>query len=139
MTQESSVSEDAALLETIDPSSAMDLHKSNLMRMQVDELLGECQLDLQSCKWASDANDYLQMLSRKISKTCFKEEHYKDKADKPISIEIRIDNPLIVEPTGFTKTPIAWTKKSGNARILPTFQLVRSMSVVLSLTFVGAS
>mmetsp|Transcript_14570 Transcript_14570/g.35207 ORF Transcript_14570/g.35207 Transcript_14570/m.35207 type:complete len:1208 (+) Transcript_14570:97-3720(+) len=123
MTQESSVTQDAALLESIDTSSAMNLHKSNLMRMQVAELLDECQLDLQSRKWASNANEYLQMLSRLVPKTVFKVEKLKDKADKPISIEIRRDNPLTVEPIGLTKTPIAWTKKSGNAQVLPTFDL----------------
>lgn len=123
MTQESSVTQDAALLESIDTSSTMDLQKSNLLRMQVAELLGECRLDLQSRKWAPDANEYLQMLSRIIPKVVFQVENFKDKADKPVSAEIRIDNPLIVEPVGLTKTPIAWTNKSGNAQVLPTFDL----------------
>lgn len=91
--------------------------------MQVAELLEECQLDLQSRKWASSANEYLQMLSRLIPKIVFKEKKLKDKADKPISLEIRKDNPLTVEPIGLTKAPIAWTKKSGNAQVLPTFDL----------------
>ncbi|CAJ1946539.1 unnamed protein product [Cylindrotheca closterium] len=123
MTQQSSVTQDAALLDSIDTSSAMNLHKSNLMRMQVAELLDECQLDLQSRRWASDANEYLQMISRLVPKTAFKMEKLKDKADKPISLEIQRDNPLTVEPIGLTKTPIAWTKKSGNAQVLPTFDL----------------
>jgi hypothetical protein len=124
MPQPSTISQDAALLESIDTSSAMNLHKSNLMRMQVGELLEECQFDLQSRKWASDANEYLQMVSRVISKIMFKEGSYQDRADRPASVEIHKENNLSVEPIGFTKTPFAWTKKSGNAQVLPTFTLL---------------
>jgi hypothetical protein len=124
MPQPFTLSQDAALLESIDTSSAMNLHKSNLMRMQVGELLEECQIDLQSRKWASDANEYLQMLSKVVSKMVFKEGSYQDRADKPASVEIRKGNNLSVEPIGFTKTPLAWTKKSGNAQVLPTFALL---------------
>lgn len=94
------------------------------MRMQVGELLEECQFDLQSRKWASDANEYLQMLSKVISKIVLKEGSYQDRADRPASVEIHKGNNLSVEPIGFTKTPFAWTKKSGNAQVLPTFTLL---------------
>ena len=124
MTPPSTIAKDAALLESIDTSSTMDLHRSNLMRMQVNELLDECQFDLQSRKWASDANEYLQFLSKLIQKVSSKEKNYQNQADKPISVKINKESPLSVEPIGFTKVPLAWTKKSGNAQVLPTFTLL---------------
>lgn len=124
MPQPSTISQDAALLDSIDTSSAMNLHKSNLLRMQVNELLEECQFDLQSRKWASDAYAYLEMLSKLIPKIEFEMGSYQDTADKPVNVEIRKGNSLAVEPIGFTKTPFAWTKKSGNAQVLPTFSLL---------------
>lgn len=119
----STIAKDAALLESIDTSSTMDLHRSNLMRMQVNELLDECQFDLQTRKWASDANEYLQLLAKVISKFSFKKTNYQNQADKPVSVQIDKERALSLEPIGFTKVPLAWTKKSGNAQVLPTFTL----------------
>ena len=89
--------------------------------MQVNELLDECQFDLQTRKWASDANEYLQLLAKVISKVSFKKTNYQNQADKPVSVQIDKEHALSVEPIGFTKVPLAWTKKSGNAQVLPTF------------------
>lgn len=91
--------------------------------MQVNELLDECQFDLQTRKWASDANEYLQLLAKLISKISFKKTNYQNQADKPVSVQIDKEHALSVEPIGFTKVPLAWTKKSGNAQVLPTFTL----------------
>jgi hypothetical protein len=126
MPSTSTIAQDAALLESIDTTSTMNLHRSNLMRLQVNELLGECQFQLQNRKWAPDANDYLQMLSKIISKTAIKRVPFQNRADKTVSVEIRRGKSLLVEPIGFTKTPLAWTKKTGNAQVLPTFTLLIS-------------
>jgi hypothetical protein len=125
----STVAKDAALLETIDPSSTIDLHRSNLMRMQVTELLEECHLELQTRKWATEAHEYLQSLSQEIPKVSLetnKNNKHQDRADKPVSIKQGDNNKsrLSVEPIGCTKTPVGWTKKSGNAQTLPTFTLM---------------
>ena len=59
--------EDAKLLNEIDVSSTMELHRTNLMKMQTQELLSECQItDLSSRKWTADAQQYLQTLTTLI-------------------------------------------------------------------------
>lgn len=119
----STIAKDAALLESIDTSSTMDLHRSNLLRLQVAELLEECQLDLHTRKWATDAQEYLQILSKMIPKMDLSQKKtYQDRADKPISVSTT--SRLSVEPIGCTKSPVGWTKKSGNAQVLPTFDLM---------------
>ena len=109
------------LLQSMDIStSTMDLHRSSLFRMQVTELLEECQLDLTTRKWTADAQDYLQRISKSIENVTITEDHQKTS--------------LKVQPIGCTKTPIAWTKKSGNAQMLPTF----SVMAVIPAEWMGA-
>jgi hypothetical protein len=142
MTKENdTVVADAALLDAIDPSSTMDLHRSNLLRMQVNELLEECQLDLKTRNWATEAHEYLQELAKIIAQVNHKtiqagEAAVKDRADKVVHIDslseknnISKNNPknsslFQVEPIGCTKSQLGWTKKSGNAQMLPTFSLM---------------
>ena len=138
------IAKDAALLDSIDLSSTMDLHRSNLMRMQVTELLEECQLDLKGRKWAIEAHEYLQDVTKLISqatkeqlmmssKSSPKKEgkpySVKDRADKVVHIEKLVASKkggtsITVEPIGCTKSQFGWTKKSGNAQMLPTFSLM---------------
>ena len=133
------VMKDAELLESIDLSSTMDLHRSNLMRMQVKELLEECQLDIKGRKWTGHATEYLQELTNIISgasKDLFKtKESYsiKDRADRVVHVEkihpLKVSknnngNMFLIEPIGCTKSQFGWTKKSGNAQMLPTFSLM---------------
>ncbi len=134
------LSQDAVLLlETIvDASSTMDLHRSNMMRLQVQELLKECHLDLKSRNWASEAHEYIQLVTKCVEKVNQKaifdgEENstisVSDRADKFVSIEKsslnNLESPLLqMEPLGCTKSQIAWTKKSGNAQQLPTFSFM---------------
>ena len=119
----STIAKDAALLESVDTSSTMDLHRSNLMRMQVTELLEECQLDLQTRKWATDAQDYMRGLSKILLQVNLNTlQKYQDRADKAVSIQST--SRLSVEPIGCTKTPVGWTKRAGNAQVLPTFTLM---------------
>jgi hypothetical protein len=123
----STIAKDAALLESIDMSSTMDLHRSNLTRMQVDELLQECHLDLTQAKWAPDAQQYLQTLSAHIKQLAPFQDELIDRADKIVKVKLdqqQLSKELTVEPMGCTKTPLAWTKPSGNAQVLPTFQLM---------------
>ena len=140
------VAKDAALLESIDLSSTMDLHRTNLMRMQVKELLDECKLDIKGRKWTTHAHEYLQDVTKiitnasdsifsedtKNSKTASESSYsVKDRADKVVHIEKIIkkkgknnNTVLTVEPIGCTKSQFGWTKKSGNAQMLPTFSLM---------------
>eukprot|EP00934_Nitzschia_sp_Nitz4_P000925 Nitzschia sp. Nitz4//scaffold6_size259037//47180//50993//NITZ4_001049-RA/size259037-processed-gene-0.4-mRNA-1//1//CDS//3329556818//925//frame0 len=121
----SSIAEDAALLEAIDTSATMDLHRSNLLRMQVTELLDECQLDLDNTKWIGDATEYLHMISKTIAKTSFSVQSYQDLADKPVSLKLSGSgsSTLSVQLVGLTRSRLAYTKKSGNTHVLPTFDV----------------
>ena len=139
------IAKDAALLDSIDLSSTMDLHRSNLMRLQVTELLEECQLDIKGRKWAIEAHEYLQHLTKLIMQAT--KYHFvaspsksqkedalisiKDRADKVVHIEklaaatsTKKNNGIVMEPIGCTKSQFGWTKKSGNAQMLPTFSLM---------------
>ncbi|KAL3914887.1 MAG: hypothetical protein SGILL_005901 [Bacillariaceae sp.] len=140
------LAQDAAMLETIvDASSTMDLHRSNLMRLQVQELLEECQLkDLSTRKWAEEAHEYLQVVTKCIEKITFKTlllaegEASGANTNSPIAIKHRADKVVYIEPPsskkrsallqleplGFTKNQFAWTKKSGNAQQVPTFSFL---------------
>lgn len=124
MTPPATLAQDAALLETIDTTSTMDLHRSNLMRLQTTELLQECQLDLSTRKWAGDAQEYLQVIGGLVDSIGgWKQDVVKQLGDKTGVLEIP-KNSLSVVPIGCTKTPIGWTKPSGNAQLLPTFHLM---------------
>jgi len=142
---DSVVAKDAAMLESIDLTSTMDLHRSNLMRMQVNELLEECKLDIKGRVWTTHAHEFLQDLTKIISqgaKQIFKstsDHSIKDRADKVVHIEkiqsssslskkLKQNNILSVEPIGCTKSQFGWTKKSGNAQMLPTFSLMVKLS-----------
>lgn len=137
------IAKDAALLDSIDLSSTMDLHRSNLMRMQVAELLDECQLDLKGRKWTAEAHEYLQDVTKLVSDAAKhhfiaskskKEEtpfSIKDRADKVVyikkiaSVSTKKNNAgITIEPIGCTKSQFGWTKKAGNAQMLPTFSLM---------------
>jgi hypothetical protein len=132
MVHSSTIAQDAALLEAIDPTSTMDLHRSNLMRLQTTELLQECQLDLTTRKWSGEAQEYLQVIGGLVESMSiggWKEEVVKQFGDKTSVLEIHKNNnndnnSFSVVPIGCTKTPIGWTKPSGNAQLLPTFHLM---------------
>jgi len=145
------IAKDAELLDSIDLSSTMDLHRSNLMRMQVTELLEECQLDLKGRKWAVEAHEYLQNLTKLVSQATKQEFTSKkeaapystrDRADKVVHIEklpavssssSKNNNSnvagITVEPIGCTKSQFGWTKKAGNAQMLPAFSLMVKLPV----------
>lgn len=120
------LSKDADLLDAIDVSSTLDLHRSNLLRIQVNELLDEIRLDLDNSKWEAEAHEYVQLVSKIICKVVIKEKKFKEIADKPVSVDIPgiEDASLSVEQLGCTKSKFGWTKPSGNAQTLPTFDLI---------------
>lgn len=121
-----SVVDDAGLLEAIDTSSTLDLHRSNLLRMQIVELLDECHLDMESRKWTVETQEYFHLLSKIISEIEVVEKQIRELADKPVSVELRQADEvsLSMEPIGCTKSRLSWTKKSGNAQVLPTFDFM---------------
>lgn len=130
-----SVAEDAGLLEAIDTASTLDLHRSNLLRLHVAELLEECQLDLENRKWTVETQEYFHLLSKIISHVEVEETGIRDLADKPLNVHVGPSKALCLsmQPIGCTKTRLGWTKKSGNAQVLPTFDyMVKIPSAVFS-------
>jgi hypothetical protein len=171
---------DAALLmETMgDESATMGLHRSNLMRLQVTELLQECQIpELAQTSWALDSHEYLVQLTDLVQQlpsfqysstssspssstsSSSSKRLLQQRSDKPVVVSYTAaadDAPpspppshkknsshtptpknhslsssathrggtVVVEPIGCTKTPVAWTKPTGNAKLLPTFTLM---------------
>jgi hypothetical protein len=116
-----SVVDDAGLLEVIDTSATLDLHRSNLLRLQISELLEECQLDLESRRWNVTTQAYFQRLSAIIAGVSVDVKDFQDLADKPVSVELKGGLKLSMEPIGCTKARFGWTKKAGNAHVPPTF------------------
>lgn len=123
---ESMRTDEDLLVDAVDHASTIDLHRSNLLRMQVKELLDECRLDLENTKWASHAQEYLQLLTTTVRGISISEEGFQEQADKQVSVEIQAEGPsaLLVEPIGCTKNRGGWTKRGGNAHVLPTFELM---------------
>ena len=115
--------DDASLLEVIDTSATLDLHRSSLLRLQITELLEECQLDLENPRWNATTQEYFQHLSSIITGVSVVDRDFQDLADKPVSVDLRPggQGKLSLEPIGCTNTRLGWTKKAGNAQVLPTF------------------
>jgi hypothetical protein len=106
----------------------LDLHRSNLLRMQIAELLDECQLDPDNMKWGREAEEFIQLISNLVSNIHVEEKCFQDQADKPISVDVLpSDCGLSVTPLGCTKSHFFMTKRSGNAQVLPTFELMVQM------------
>jgi hypothetical protein len=115
---EHAVTQDAGL-------ATVDLHRSNLLRLQVAQLLEECQLDLDSKKWRVETEEYIQLISKIVSKVDAKKTNFQERADKPISVEVvPSDDGLSVIVMGCTKNRLFMTNKAGNAQVLPTFELM---------------
>lgn len=104
----------------------MELHRSNVLRLETEELLKECRLDLQHVKWHASAHEYLanintvlQDLSKSIpiatSSTCA----LPLQADKlPASRMSLGDAPLHVS----LEQNVGITTRQGNAKELPLLQ-----------------
>jgi hypothetical protein len=127
MPSQASIAKDAALLDEVDPTATLELHRSNLLRLQSNELLNECQLDITSQKWTMYAHEYLQTLAKYVHKfqlpSASTAKSPSRLADKVVEVSLQKKD-LTMEPTGWTKhmSPNAgWTKPTGNAQVLPTF------------------
>ena len=112
---------DASFLEAVD-EPLVDLHKSNILKLEIDELLDECRLDVQEISWATNAKDYVALLSSVLSKlpqTPVKKDGcpFTLRSEKVTSVEMPQD--LTIVPTG-SYAVNCLTKKSGNANVLPT-------------------
>lgn len=112
---------DASFLEAVD-APLLELHKSNILKLEIDELLDECRLNVFEVSWAQSARDYVALLSSVLSKipqTSIGKDGcpFPLKSDKVATLEMPKD--LTVVPTGSYGINCV-TKRSGNANVLPT-------------------
>ena len=140
---------DAEFLDMVDTTAAdrvVDLHKSNLLRLQMDELLNETVLSLDptdstmtralsssSAKWVAIANDYVQDIRRILQDNIslsdiavqdpacpFAFRSDKHRTWKNLSSKSK----LKVQPKGCYAANMGFTKLFGNAQVLPTLELM---------------
>ena len=116
------------MAEAFDTSSTFELHRSNLLRLQVSELLGECRLDVEDKKWLLTTEHYLNLVADAVKTISVVETKYQRLADKPVSVNLK-KGELSISPLGCSKVQIGWTKKSANAQVPPTFDLTVQIPV----------
>jgi hypothetical protein len=130
----SSVAADATFLETVDvdPSSSVeDLHRSNLLRIQAQQLIDECSIAPDK-QWVKVAHQYLEHVSNVVSNINVGAELQRTGSlqppfstrlsDQKISpASIRLNDPLTVSslPHPF----LGLSTPAGNAQVLPTLTL----------------
>jgi hypothetical protein len=112
---------DASFLEAVD-APLLELHKSNILKLEIDELLDECRLNIHEVSWAKNARDYIALLSSVLSKMQTSNVGNEGcpfilRSDKVSSVDMPKDLTLV--PTG-SYSINCLTKKSGNANVLPT-------------------
>lgn len=142
---------DAEFLDTMDhnqnTASITDLHRSNLLRLQTQELVTACQLDLavqeQHVQWADVAHGYVSAVSALIETIPAATIQHSKKSPfvlqsdrKDLSVQlgstdaattasgVKTSSGLQVESTGCYQAGIGLTVPSGNANVLPTLDLV---------------
>ena len=150
--------EDAEFLETIDQTAVVDLHRSNLVRMQAEELVKECSLDFSAqqqhhhhhdgtalsataaTKWSHRARDYVTTVTNIIENTSSSSVVIQSPgADFPFSLRsdnrngcrddpLQFPQSLKVQAAGCFGSGIGLTATQGNANVLPTLQLVVKLS-----------
>jgi hypothetical protein len=124
---------DATFLETVDidqTSSVVDLHRSNLLRIQANELVDACTISPDK-QWVKIAHEYMEYVSDLVASmdTSLIETHNKD-ALPPFSTKLSdrpISNGFPCKDTLSVSQPLhpllGLSMPSGNANVLPTFQL----------------
>jgi hypothetical protein len=127
---------DAEFLETMDQTASItDLHRSNLLRLQTQELVSACQLELslqeQHVQWADVAHEYINAVTaliETIPATTIrhsKQSPFLSQSDKKKDLTVELGKTkLTVEPTACYQAGIGLTVPSGNANVLPTLDLV---------------
>ena len=135
---------DAEFLEWVGDTTAdarvLDLHKSNLLRLQIDELLQETLLSVDpsdaidatfAAKWTAHAQDFVQSVSRMLQSISLHKIPLNDAASPFVQHATQLtidhlpstDKKLIVQPRGCFAANVGYTKPAGNAQVLPTLHL----------------
>ena len=114
------VAADALFLES---TPVLELHRSNVLRLETLELLKECRLDVQHVSWHAAAHDYIASLNQVLTKLpdqvdCKDEKcPFPLEADKPPTLTLSRDAPLHV--AWHPASQVGITTRAGNAKELP--------------------
>jgi hypothetical protein len=131
--QQNGVAADAEFLDTMDQTATvLELHRSNLLRLQTDELLKAISLDVSPSSahvhWATYAHEYIQKIQGKIESLQVDWKYDKDSPFPILSdrknISVHSSKTLITQPTGCFAANIGLTTLSGNARVIPTLEVL---------------
>ena len=127
---------DAEFLDTVADTSVLHLHRSNLLRLQMEQMAEECTLNLDvqdanHVQWAPIAHEYMRHVAQLIENatkdglelTPSKQAPFSYKSDRAAqkALSVSLPGPLeTVLPTHFHNV----SNPSGNANVLPTLPLV---------------
>jgi hypothetical protein len=99
----------------------VEIHKSNVLKLEIEELLDECRLNFQDVSWSKAASDYITFLSNivtNIPETEISKEGcpFILRSGKVSLIQMPLGLKLLnAGAYGFN----GLTKKSGNANVIP--------------------
>ncbi|EEC42738.1 predicted protein [Phaeodactylum tricornutum CCAP 1055/1] len=115
--QQNGVAADAEFLDTMDQTATvLELHRSNLLRLQTDELLKAISLDVSPSSahvhWATYAHEYIQKIQGKIESL---QVDWKYDKDSPF--------PILSDRKNIS-VHSSLTTLSGNARVIPTLEVL---------------
>ncbi|GKY91460.1 hypothetical protein MPSEU_000118300 [Mayamaea pseudoterrestris] len=126
------VAADANFLEEIDvnqASSVIDLHRSNLLRIQAEQLVEECRIK-QDASWVKVAQAYMDHVGEVVSSMTIQSNEMQDLPASPFSTKlsdrksaataVSVDNLQVSQPS---HPFIGLSTLQGNANVLPTFTL----------------
>jgi len=125
MLKDKDLQADASFLETAQADAHhVALHRSQVFRLETEELLNECCLELDNISWGSHQHDYLNTISNLVSKF---PGGTKSLDDCPFDLRSKkITSFEMPKGADFSITPIGsyaldcLTKKAGNANVIPT-------------------
>jgi hypothetical protein len=121
----------ADLQPTASVSSVGELHKTNVLRLEVDELLQASRIDYLHVKWHAAAQDYVMAISGLIEDISLQKVRVGDSkcpfsllSDKTFADGLSSLQKLRCRPTGcFQADGLGMMSKKSNASVLPTLDL----------------
>lgn len=120
------VAKDASFL---DQTPILELHRNNLLNIEVSELLDEIRCNLTpsdaNVGWATFARDYVAMVTTVIRQMPAGTTTIDPYPLSKTSMVVQVPTQLKVEPIGsFGSNSIGLTNQTGNANVLPTLDCV---------------
>jgi len=118
------VAADASFLDNM---PVLELHRSNVLRLESEELLQECRLDLHHVRWHTAAQQYISEVNTVLesierSVVVNDECPLPLQADKLPSSSLKLGDAPLHVTYDISKNNIGMTTKQGNAKQLPLLQ-----------------